>query len=195
MAKGRTASMNWDDPRAVRTLTLLQDSFVELIARKPFHLISVREITDGAGVHYSTFFRRFKTKEDLLEFIVIEEVGNLLAVGSKASETSGTLGGARAMFRYVAGKADLWHALLTSGAKNAVRMELARLSREIGEERKPTNDWIPVDLAVPLLTGGTIEVLTWWLTQPERPDIELAVNLFEDLVTGPIMTRRPSPVG
>ena len=62
--------------------TLLAESFRTLAAEKPIEKITIKEITDGAGVIRVTFYNHFQDKYELLEWIcrteIVEPVRTLL---------------------------------------------------------------------------------------------------------------------
>lgn len=49
---------------------ILAKSFMELAQKKPIEKITIKEITDGAGVIRSTFYNHFVDKYELIEWIV-----------------------------------------------------------------------------------------------------------------------------
>ena len=53
---------------------LLADSFKELAQIKPVEKITIKEITDKAGVIRPTFYNHFQDKYELLEWIIREEI-------------------------------------------------------------------------------------------------------------------------
>ena len=53
---------------------LLADSFKELVQEKPVEKITIKEITDRAGVIRVTFYNHFQDKYELLEWICREEI-------------------------------------------------------------------------------------------------------------------------
>ena len=53
---------------------LLADSFKELVEKKPIEKITIREITDLAGVIRPTFYNHFQDKYELLEWIIVTEI-------------------------------------------------------------------------------------------------------------------------
>lgn len=53
---------------------LLASSFKEIAAQKPIEKITIKEITDMAGVIRPTFYNHFQDKYELLEWIVKEEL-------------------------------------------------------------------------------------------------------------------------
>lgn len=50
--------------------TLLAESFKELAVRQPIEKITIKEITDRAGVIRPTFYNHFQDKYELLEWII-----------------------------------------------------------------------------------------------------------------------------
>lgn len=55
---------------------LLSDSFKELVLEKPVEKITIKEITDRAGVIRVTFYNHFQDKYELLEWICREEIAS-----------------------------------------------------------------------------------------------------------------------
>lgn len=53
---------------------LLAESFKELVLEKPVEKITIKEITDRAGVIRVTFYNHFQDKYELLEWICREEI-------------------------------------------------------------------------------------------------------------------------
>lgn len=166
----------------------MRSALLALLERKSFDQISIKEITDTAGLSYPTFFRRFASKEDLLEHIASDEVRTVLYLGQSAITERHGEQSARLMCEYVHGHRQLWSALLT-GAASVMRAEFMRVAREIADSRPRINPWIPVELAPAFITGGIFEILVWWLRQPEDYPIENVVTLFDALIVD--TTARP----
>ncbi|MGN0141429.1 MAG: TetR/AcrR family transcriptional regulator C-terminal domain-containing protein [Roseburia sp.] len=53
---------------------LLAESFKELAQKQPIEKITIKEITDRAGVIRPTFYNHFQDKYELLEWIISEEL-------------------------------------------------------------------------------------------------------------------------
>jgi AcrR family transcriptional regulator len=64
--------MNEADPRVKRTRKLLQDAFMELLAEKSFHAISVRDIAERAALNRATFYAHFEDKYALMDYLVAD---------------------------------------------------------------------------------------------------------------------------
>lgn len=54
--------------------TLLAESFKELVLKHPIEKITIKEITDKAGVIRPTFYNHFQDKYELLEWIVMTQI-------------------------------------------------------------------------------------------------------------------------
>lgn len=52
----------------------LAESFIQLVLKMPIEKITIKDITDGAGVIRPTFYNHFQDKYDLLEWIVKNEL-------------------------------------------------------------------------------------------------------------------------
>ena len=52
----------------------LAESFKQLLIKNPIEKITIKDITDGAGVIRPTFYNHFQDKYDLLEWIVKHEL-------------------------------------------------------------------------------------------------------------------------
>ena len=182
MARTRTTTPTKpDDARVQRSIEALRTAFLELLERKPLEEISIREITDAAGVSYPTFFRRFASKHELLEDIATEEVAKLLSLGQVAFGKAATSSAAD-LCRYVQQHRALWAALLNGGAADAMRAEFRRIAEESAKAGPRANPWIPLDLAAPFVTSGVFEILAWWMRQPADYPLEKVVILFDALI-------------
>lgn len=53
---------------------LLAESFKELVVKQPIEKITIKEITDKAGVIRPTFYNHFQDKYELLEWIITKEL-------------------------------------------------------------------------------------------------------------------------
>lgn len=169
----------------------MHTAFLELIEQRPLEEIAIKEITDRAGVSYPTFFRRYVNKGELLEEIATDEVRKLLALGQAAFDRTG-IGNAEELCRYVHRHRSLWTVLLNGGAAHAMREEFKRIAEETAHSRPRANPWLPVELAVPFVTGGIFEILAWWLRQPIDYPVDKVVRLVNALIVD--VTARPRDI-
>jgi len=89
-----------EDRRVRKTKKALREGLAELLMEKDIQSITVRELTDQADVHRSTFYANYKDIYDLykqMEDLVLEEVGEILS-GEYNLDTKVFFG---VLFRYI----------------------------------------------------------------------------------------------
>lgn len=62
------------------TKDLLTMSFKELVMQTPFDKITIKMITDGAGVIRPTFYKHFQDKYEVIEWILEKEIASKIQV-------------------------------------------------------------------------------------------------------------------
>ncbi|NGY04993.1 TetR/AcrR family transcriptional regulator [Solimonas terrae] len=180
------------DARAIRTREALRAAMLELLESKPLEQISIRDIVAAAGIGYTTFFRHHPTKEALLDELAAEEIRRLVDLTLPVMDAGSEMAASIAVCAYVDERRALWTTLLTGGAAAALREEFLRIAQDLATVRSQPGDWPPVEVATRLLVGGTIELLAWWLRQPEPlPGSEIA-RIHHDIVILPVLRGRAS---
>jgi AcrR family transcriptional regulator len=187
--KRTTVPTKPDDARAERSIEALREALLALLKHKALDQISIRNITDTAGLSYPTFFRRFSSKEELLKDIAAEEVRRLLSLSQAAIEERQAQASGETLCRYVKKHRRLWSVLLIGGASAAMRQEFMRIAAEIAISRPRHAPWLPVDLAVPFMTSGIFEIIAWWMRQPADYPLANVIKLFDALIIDTIRRR------
>lgn len=180
-----------DDARALRSRDALRAALLKLVEETAFEQITIRMITQEAGVSYPVFFRRYSTKEELLEDIAIEEVGALFFRTHPMFDASQRKHGVAELCAFVNSRRALWKSLLTSGAAPAMRSQFARIAAELGENSPRANPWLPVSLASAFVAAGLFEILAWWLSQPDDYPVSGIVTFIEQLIVQPLALPHP----
>jgi AcrR family transcriptional regulator len=175
------------DARQVRSRAALTTALLELLEEKPFDQLTIREISARAGTGYATFFRHYATKEALLSDVASEEISDLLSRTIPVLHDSNSYESTRALCRHVAEHRNLWTALLTGGAAGIVREEFVRQARQLPREFADVKSWLPSDLGVVYGTGGTIDLLAWWLSQDEDYAPEEIAGILNRLIIAPLV--------
>ena len=176
------------DARQVRSRAALTGAMLALLEEKPFDQVTIREISARAGTGYATFFRHYPTKEALLADIAAEEIADLLAMTTPVLYDVNSLESTKALCRNVAAQRKLWAALLTGGAASTVREEFIRQARELAKDAARPEGWLPADLGVVYGTGGTIDLLAWWLSQNEQDyEPEEIASILNRLIISPLV--------
>jgi len=58
---------------AIQSKEWIVESFLDLLSVKPLNTITISEITENAELDRRTFYRHFKTKEDVISYYIHEE--------------------------------------------------------------------------------------------------------------------------
>ena len=175
------------DARQVRSRKALNEALLGLLVDKPFDQLTIREISSRAGTGYATFFRHYPTKEALLSDVASEEIADLLARTTPLLYDANSYESTRALCSYVDEHRNLWSALLTGGAAGIVREEFIRQARQLAVGAAKPESWLPPDLAVVYGTGGTIDLLAWWLAQEEPFSPDQIAGILNRLIIAPLV--------
>src|ERR1700733_10771056 len=173
------------DARMLRTRAALRHALLRLLERKHFDQITVRDITAEAKIGYATFFRHHESKAELLEDVAEEQIGNLMALALPLLVADDTRGSCLALCRYVNEHRAIWSALLTGGAAGAMREEFIRQAMQVGASQVQKSNWLPVELGAICGVTATVEILAWWLRQPDDFSVERIAEIVDRLVMTP----------
>ena len=173
----------------VRTQAALRRALLALLERKHFDQITVRDIAAEAGIGYATFFRHHESKSELLDEVAKEQIATLMALAVPLLAAADTRGSCLALCNYVSEHRAIWSALLTGGAAGAMREEFIRQAMQLGAVQVQRSNWLPVDLGAIFGVSATVEILAWWLRQPEDFSVERIAEIVDRLVVTPSVGR------
>ena len=174
------------DARQVRSRKALTGALLALLEEKPFDQVTIREISARSGTGYATFFRHYATKEALLGDVASQEIAGLLAMTVPILHDTNSAESTRALCAYVDQHRPLWTALLTGGAASIVREEFIHQARSLAVGAQ-TAGWLPADLGVVYGTGGTFDLLAWWLGQERNYSADEVAAILNRLIIAPLM--------
>ena len=161
------------DARILKSRDALRSAFLSLLEHKNLDQISIREIAATANVGHATFYRHYPTKEALLNDLAADEMRRLIDFSLPVMDANSRQAATLAQCQYIAEHRKLWTTLLTGGAAGSLKEELLRISREIANVRPDhSQDAIPTDLRVILITSTIVETLSWWLRQETQMSTE-----------------------
>lgn len=174
------------DARQLRSRAALTSALFSLLDERPFDQLTIREIAARAGIGYATFFRHFQTKEALLADLASAEIAGLLAMTMPVLTAANSLASTQALCAHVAAHRKLWTALLSGGAAGIVREEFIRQARNLPRPSQGI-DWLPADLGVVYGTGGTFDLLAWWLSSGEEFSADEIAVILHRLIIAPLV--------
>jgi AcrR family transcriptional regulator len=151
---------------------MFREAMRSLVMEKPFDKITVKEITERAGLRRATFYLHYQTKEDLLRS-VLNVTFRSLVERSRALAHLDVIGGKTQLdaylvtFEHVAENAALYQRLLAGSggalAYEEIRQHLADLVLEgLGALNDETMDMPPTVIAQ-YIAGTELSLIVWWL--------------------------------
>jgi AcrR family transcriptional regulator len=161
-----------------------------LLEDKPLEHVTIREITARAEVGYATFFRHYPDKEALLHDLAERQIEALLALTLPILHHVDRRASVQALCDYIWGHRRLWTTLLTGGAAGAMRDEFVRQALHNAVAMAKPGAEIPADLRVVFSVTGTLEILAWWLRQPEPMAAERMAEILDRMVVAPTLAWR-----
>lgn len=175
---------NRQDRRVRRTRRLLSQALLELMLETDYESISVRRVTDLADVGYATFYRHFRSKQELLGYAlgsVLEALGTSVSFDMSREEQ------AVAFLRNVDQNREAYLAALTLPPAHPVLKTLHdRVKQLVAARYLPRADSdVPVDVAVNHLVWSTYELLRWYLLEPHDYSLEQVAAMYVKLVLQP----------
>ena len=175
------------DRRVARTRTLLHETLMSLVLKKPYEALTVADICEAANIGRSTFYSHYTGKDDLLR----AGLDHLRAMLAQRQREALALGDAAPfsfslpLFQHAREQRTL-HPMLVGGgavalgiireiASDLVRGELASAA-DAGSGRS-----MPRELVVEYVVGALISVLTWWLDRKPELSAEKVDAIFRQL--------------
>ncbi|MCC7360721.1 MAG: TetR/AcrR family transcriptional regulator [Anaerolineales bacterium] len=171
------------DRRVVRTEEALARAMIALALEKPYTAITIRDLTERAGVGYATFFRHFTDKEALLTRVLAVFVAELLAL-LPAGRAAGS---GAVVFQYIAARQALCRVLLNSPISAALgrHIQQAAIGATLAQQRPRRGGLVPPEIAANHLAAASIALIQWWLEHDQPYPPERMGAIYEALVLAP----------
>ena len=182
MASLKSERKTLQDPRWQRSRKALTDAIIELASEQPVHKLTVRAITERAGVDRTTFYHHAETPEALLRHVLRGELDTILQeFQTEIYEPDGDWAeyqeaGLRLLLSHVQDRQDIYRASLRNGNDNLVQRVLGAHFTEatmvlLNQGAYPlpgieSLDEASKDFAARGVSGGLVGALTSWLLLP-----------------------------
>lgn len=152
---------NPEDRRARRSRKLLKESLLELMKRKTFADISVRDVTDAADMNRGTFYLHYSGTTELLQSLEEDLLSELQALVDAHMQETVAVGSVAPVFEpvldFLVEHRETCAVLFKSSEASGFFQALQQLVHENGEPLVRT--WFhPED---PRLTGYLLNFLAW----------------------------------
>lgn len=186
-----------EDRRIQKTLSLLRESLVSLIAEKPYDSIVVKEILDRANVGRSTFYTHFRDKDDLL----LSGIHDMLGDVPSPTRTSGQkldqiLWFSLPIFEHHYSHAHAWGDRIGTKGRAVLHEHLRRVLTGIITQvmkkdyrlARPSPRQMPPELVSAYVASTFVLVLNWWLDTKMRLSPKEINDVFRRLTSPTLAT-------
>ncbi|MCY3833047.1 MAG: TetR/AcrR family transcriptional regulator [Chloroflexi bacterium] len=164
-----------------RTRRALREALVELAMEKGYEKISIKNLTERADIGYATFFRHYKSKDELLTHYLR---AILLDIEQELSPEMTHYDAALLMFDIFEKHRDACLIGLSlprdHPAMKPIWEAAARLVTARYEARDETA--IPLDVSVNHLVHSFVEMVRWWVTEGQAYKLEQMAFMMSELV-------------
>ncbi len=160
---------------------------VELTIERGFDAVTIRDLTDRAGIGYATFFRHYADKDALLRDLLEEVLEGLMEVLEPLSADADAARTGTLVFRHAQRNADLYRVLLASQRS----VDLLGRALQVGAEGITRNfvqrpdSVVPIDIAAHHLTRSVVALIEWWLEHDLPYPAEAMGRIFQALILEP----------
>ena len=169
------------DRRIIRTRKALGDALIQLSLEKGYDNFTIRDLTERADVGYATFYRHFRTKDELATFCLLATSAEFMsAVQSAETLHEESL----ALFNALDKHRDAClfglslprdHPALKPVWEEIMQWMMGLYSARDGET-------IPLEVSLNHLINSCVELFRWWLTDGEDYSIEQMAIMQDELV-------------
>lgn len=195
MASPKSERKTLQDPRWQRSRKALTEAILELASEQPVHKLTVRAITQRAGVDRTTFYHHAETPEALLRHVLRGELDEILdefqteIYNPEVDWAESQEAGLRLLLSHVVDRQEIYRASLRNGNDNLVQRVLGAHFTEavrvlLDEGAYPLPEIEPLDnaskdFAARGVSGGLVGAITSWLLLPAPLDIETFLKNFQ----------------
>ncbi|CAK1223320.1 TetR/AcrR family transcriptional regulator [Fructobacillus evanidus] len=182
------------DARYTKADAAIRATFLEILAHKDFHKISVQEIIKQANINRSTFYAHFLDKDDLMETIQMdlleETMGALPSLNIENFDVSEIFQHrAEFLVQKLYEQKDLAALLLSKHAEHSFENRMVEQAKKAFFSTTEGHDLaIPPRYALNILTGTTTNMIITWI----RSDFQDSTDEFAAIlvkVIPPLLTK------
>lgn len=174
------------DRRIQRTQRALTDALIALAHEKGYDAVTIRDITEHANVAYSTFFRHYTSKDDLLASeiqSIIDELQLLIQQAqSNSREAEGIL-----IFQHIAAHPAFFRTVLSSQGTSRVLNNVQQniVAYLVETSLIPADDLVPAEIAANHFVVSVLGLIRWWLDHDMPYSIEQMAAIYSRIMRNP----------
>ena len=165
--------------QARRTQKLLQEALLALIAQRPYDLLTVQDIVEQADMGRATFYRHYKSKDDLLVSIVDTHYHTAKAFKEAFPFNPYQITELRQLFEDVQQHASFYQLVFDHPlTANQLREYMLTEVRENLPHFLPPDPFIPMEAACNFVIGALLGLLRWRLEEGATYTADEVIEMF-----------------
>ena len=169
------------DRRILRTRDALSEALTTLALEVGYEEITIKTLTEYANIGYATFFRHFKSKDDLLLHVLQSGLGDMLVM-LKPEMTS--YDEALATYKHISENPGIFFLFANMPRDHKVIAQVFSFISEAVKQRyvcRNTN-LIPQDIAINHLVTSIVELIRWWVEHDMKYSVEQMATIQSELI-------------
>lgn len=180
------------DRRIARTRRALGNALIALVLESGYDQISIRELTERADIGYATFFRHYKSKDDLLSQLLVEAVEDFFG---RLQPRMTVYDEALTLYKFVEERREIFAIAVKVRRSNPATVSAWKRIDELTLARYTARETsgIPLDVSINHVLRSLWESIRWWLKDgahysPEQMaayHAKLIVEVAKDLAIDP----------
>lgn len=175
--------MQKTDRRIQRTHQALIDALIALTLEKGYDAITIRDIAERADIAYSTFFRHYADKGELLLEVLKSAVHDFKLLINLSPDKSRAAEG-ELIFQYVAQHQAFFRVLFSSEGTSHILEDIQEeIAADLSQSAAIRNSPIPPEIAANHLVVTILGLIRWWLEHDMPYPIDRMATVYSHLVT------------
>jgi Transcriptional regulator len=174
-----------EDRRVRKTKQALRESLAELLTEKSIQNITIRELTDKADIHRSTFYANFTDIYDLhsqIEDSIIQEISNIFSENRKTDSTVFF----EILFTYISENGSVCRMFLGKNVSPTFCSRLTALLKEarldcLRDNYGVTDTAEELEYYAHFYLFGSLAVVDKWADENFKYSIEQLVKIFANM--------------
>jgi AcrR family transcriptional regulator len=157
---------------------------VALALEKGYDVVTIRDLTERANISYSTFFRHYAGKDELLVTEIKSVIDDLQALIRHTRDKSRAAEGAL-IFQHVAENQASFRALFSSQGTSHILDDVQRqIAADLIRERVfPVSSPVPPEIAANHFVVTILGLIRWWLDHDMPYPVERMAAICSHLMS------------
>ena len=174
-----------EDARVQRSREKIRAAFMELLQTHELQDINIHDVAASSDVGYSTFYRHYETKEQLVAEIARAEADALTEATLAALLSGPSHVACRVSARFICEHRNIWIALTAGAAGAILREQLLAVMRQNGDRYHIPSGFLPRGITASICATIIVDLLTWWLRQTDHTNSDHLAQAIDRMVVQP----------